>query len=102
MKNLLITINTILLIWLTIVIWFIYLDFQNQLNDLKWTSYWIWFSQGTLQSAYNQWQIQTVDLILKDSKKCEPLLVYKGQDKESLINVKCVPNYTWSVLSWAK
>ena len=103
-KNLLIIINTILLIVLTIVVWANSIDFQNQINDVKWTSYGIWVSQNTLQNAYNQWlnqwQINTINWILFQAKDCQPMQVYNWTNKVSLINIACLNiQNTWSNLS---
>lgn len=51
---------------------------------------WLRFRTVQLQSAYKQGFADSVQKLITESGKCEPISVYNADEKVSLINIECL------------
>ncbi|KPJ57138.1 hypothetical protein AMJ49_02455 [Parcubacteria bacterium DG_74_2] len=70
--------NIIIVIWIVFSVIYIFYDF--------WTD----FKLKILNQAYQQGRIDTINTLINQAKKCEPIPIFSGEERIEVININCL------------
>lgn len=70
--------NIIIIVWIVFSVVYIFYDF------------WSDFKLKELNQAYQQGRVDTINELIEQAKKCEPIPIFSGEERIEVINVDCL------------